>query len=165
MWNLRYVKRVQDVWTRLYTTRSACEQFGCRRKPADCREMGGHWTVERHRKDGQQRCSSGHYCGCVLVLTCASCTSPSTPPLWCIRCVSSSSGCCVVLLTSALPLHPAWCSFPWCSSSPLCCIRCVSSSCGGRIFLGGSDGHLYEVIYNSADGWRQKRCSKVGGWG
>jgi nuclear pore complex protein Nup155 len=34
-------------------------------------------------------------------------------------------------------------------------------STSGRIFLGGSDGHVYEVTYLAADRWRQKRCQKV----
>lgn len=37
----------------------------------------------------------------------------------------------------------------------------VSSTPKGRIFLGGSDGHLYEMLYHSNDGWVQKRFSKV----
>ena len=40
----------------------------------------------------------------------------------------------------------------------------VAPTAGGRIFLGGADGHLYELQYAAADGWRSKRCSKVGGW-
>ncbi|PSC67210.1 nuclear pore complex NUP155 [Micractinium conductrix] len=37
----------------------------------------------------------------------------------------------------------------------------VSSSADGRIFLGGADGHLYELQYASSDSWRSKRCRKV----
>jgi nuclear pore complex protein Nup155 len=37
----------------------------------------------------------------------------------------------------------------------------VASSADGRVFFGGADGNLYEVIYNSKDTWRQKRCVKV----
>ena len=40
----------------------------------------------------------------------------------------------------------------------MCATACTP---GGRIFLGGSDGHLYEILYNTGSGWRQKRCSKV----
>eukprot|EP00873_Tetraselmis_striata_P006108 jgi/Tetstr1/426372/TSEL_016684.t1 len=40
-------------------------------------------------------------------------------------------------------------------------MTCVASTNSGRIFLGGADGHLYEVLYTSGDGWRQRRCSKV----
>ncbi|GAX86588.1 hypothetical protein CEUSTIGMA_g13996.t1, partial [Chlamydomonas eustigma] len=40
-------------------------------------------------------------------------------------------------------------------------ITCVATSSKGRIFLGGSDGHVYELLYNAADKWRQKKCSKV----
>lgn len=36
-------------------------------------------------------------------------------------------------------------------------VRC----CSGRVFLGGSDGHLYELQYNAADSWGRKRCQKV----
>lgn len=31
----------------------------------------------------------------------------------------------------------------------------------GRVFLGGSDGHLYELQYAAADSWGRKRCQKV----
>jgi hypothetical protein len=32
----------------------------------------------------------------------------------------------------------------------------------GRIFLGGSDGHVYEVQYHATASWGgRKRCSKV----
>lgn len=37
----------------------------------------------------------------------------------------------------------------------------VASSASGRIFLGGSDGHLYEILYSSTESWRQKRCRKI----
>lgn len=36
-----------------------------------------------------------------------------------------------------------------------------SSSKDGRIFLGGSDGNLYEITYAAKDTWRTKRCLKV----
>eukprot|EP00798_Chlamydomonas_sp_ICE-L_P007357 gene7357-480_t len=38
---------------------------------------------------------------------------------------------------------------------------CVTGSAGGRIFLGGSDGHVYELLYNPSESWRKKRCTKV----
>ncbi|KAL4426022.1 hypothetical protein ABPG75_010038 [Micractinium tetrahymenae] len=38
---------------------------------------------------------------------------------------------------------------------------CVASTADGRIFLGGADGHLYELQYSSSSGWRNKRCQKV----
>lgn len=41
---------------------------------------------------------------------------------------------------------------------PMCA---VASTADGRIFLGGSDGHLYELLYHSTDSWRHKRFSKV----
>lgn len=31
----------------------------------------------------------------------------------------------------------------------------------GRIFLGGKDGCLYEVIYQAEDGWFSRKCKKV----
>lgn len=37
----------------------------------------------------------------------------------------------------------------------------VASTPTGRIFLGGADGHLYEIVYSSNDGWMTKRMSKV----
>lgn len=42
-------------------------------------------------------------------------------------------------------------------------MTCFAASDSGRIFLGGSDGHVYEVQYAATDSWRQRRCSKVGG--
>ena len=38
---------------------------------------------------------------------------------------------------------------------------CVASTPGGRIFLGGGDGHLYELMYAASDTWRAKRCYKA----
>lgn len=38
----------------------------------------------------------------------------------------------------------------------------VAAGPNGRIFLGGADGHLYEVVYAAGDTWRAKRCYKVG---
>lgn len=37
-------------------------------------------------------------------------------------------------------------------------VKCTSN---GRIFLGGGDGNLYEVVYTASDSWRGKRCRKV----
>ena len=37
----------------------------------------------------------------------------------------------------------------------------VASSADGRVFLGGADGNLYEVVYNAKETWRQKKCVKV----
>jgi nuclear pore complex protein Nup155 len=42
-------------------------------------------------------------------------------------------------------------------------MTCFAASDSGRIFLGGSDGHVYEVQYAATDSWRQRRCSKVRG--
>ena len=39
----------------------------------------------------------------------------------------------------------------------------VAGTAEGRIFLGGADGNLYELLYSTGEGWRSKRCSKVGG--
>jgi hypothetical protein len=41
---------------------------------------------------------------------------------------------------------------------------CVASTASGRIFLGGADGHVYEVQYSGRDGWLHKRVAKVR-WG
>lgn len=41
---------------------------------------------------------------------------------------------------------------------------CVAGASGGRIFLGGGDGNLYELLYSNGEGWRNKRCSKVILW-
>eukprot|EP00897_Mesotaenium_endlicherianum_P003492 jgi/Mesen1/3170/ME000184S02232 len=38
------------------------------------------------------------------------------------------------------------------------CVACTED--GGRIFLGGRDGHLYEVHYSASSGW-QRRCHKT----
>eukprot|EP00889_Picochlorum_renovo_P004014 jgi/Picre1/31044/NNA_006401.t1 len=37
----------------------------------------------------------------------------------------------------------------------------VASTQDGRVFLGGSDGNVYEIIYAAKDTWRTKRCVKV----
>ena len=37
----------------------------------------------------------------------------------------------------------------------------VAAGPNGRIFLGGADGHLYEVVYAPGDTWRARRCYKV----
>jgi hypothetical protein len=31
----------------------------------------------------------------------------------------------------------------------------------GRIFLGGKDGYLYEVVYQAEDGWFSRKCKKL----
>ena len=41
-------------------------------------------------------------------------------------------------------------------------LTCCASTPGGRIFLGGADGHVYELHYSAHDTWRQRRCYKVG---
>ena len=40
-------------------------------------------------------------------------------------------------------------------------IMCMEGTPEGRIFLGGKDGSLYEVIYQPKDGWFSKRCQLV----
>lgn len=40
----------------------------------------------------------------------------------------------------------------------MCSTACTPE---GRIFLGGGDGHLYEVLYNTSSGWRQRQCTKA----
>lgn len=39
-------------------------------------------------------------------------------------------------------------------------MTCITSTELGRIFLGGRDGHLYELLYSTGSGW-QSRCRKV----
>ena len=46
-------------------------------------------------------------------------------------------------------------------SSDTVSMCCVAATPSGRIFIGGSDGNLSEVLYNSTDTWLQKRCYKV----
>lgn len=36
---------------------------------------------------------------------------------------------------------------------------CMTTSQRGRIFLGGQDGHIYELLYSAAESWITKRCS------
>jgi len=40
----------------------------------------------------------------------------------------------------------------------------VASTPAGRIFLGGSDGNLYEILYEAGDSWRHRRCYKARLW-
>lgn len=37
----------------------------------------------------------------------------------------------------------------------------VATTRDGRIFTGGANGLLYEIVYNSTDTWRKKRCYKA----
>ena len=39
--------------------------------------------------------------------------------------------------------------------------RCIKGTHDGRIFLGGQDGHLYELTYSTSGGWNDKRCQKI----
>lgn len=38
---------------------------------------------------------------------------------------------------------------------------CVVGSASGRIFLGGRDGCLYEIVYSAGSSWFGSRCRKV----
>lgn len=40
-------------------------------------------------------------------------------------------------------------------------MTCVATTPTGRIFMGGADGHVYELQYSANDSWRQRRCSKI----
>lgn len=40
-------------------------------------------------------------------------------------------------------------------------LTCMTGTHSGRIFLGGKDGCVYEVIYQAADSWFQRKCRKV----
>ena len=37
----------------------------------------------------------------------------------------------------------------------------ITSTPEGRIFLGGNDGHLYELEYRNHNSWLRGRCNKV----
>ena len=45
-------------------------------------------------------------------------------------------------------------------SSDAVMMLCIAVA-AGRIFMGGDDGHLYELQYSSGEKWMQKRCKKV----
>lgn len=40
-------------------------------------------------------------------------------------------------------------------------MTCVSATAAGRVFMGGADGHLYELCYASGGSRWAKRCYKV----
>ena len=40
-------------------------------------------------------------------------------------------------------------------------MRCVTATAAGRIFMGGHDGHLYELVYTAGTRWRERRVRKV----
>ncbi|KAM7443523.1 hypothetical protein ABFA07_007737 [Porites harrisoni] len=40
-------------------------------------------------------------------------------------------------------------------------LTCMTGTHLGRIFLGGKDGCVYEIVYQAADSWFQRRCRKV----
>lgn len=44
-----------------------------------------------------------------------------------------------------------------CPTNGVCMLH-VASTSHGRIFCGGSDGHLYEVLYRADEGWGKRRC-------
>ena len=37
----------------------------------------------------------------------------------------------------------------------------INTTSDGRIFMGGEDGNLYELLYSASDNWRSKRCSLI----
>jgi nuclear pore complex protein Nup155 len=37
----------------------------------------------------------------------------------------------------------------------------IRGTADGRIFLGGKDGCLYEVVYQAEDGWFSRKCKKI----
>lgn len=37
----------------------------------------------------------------------------------------------------------------------------ISGTKDGRIFLGGKDGSLYEIVYQAEEGWFSRKCKKV----
>jgi nuclear pore complex protein Nup155 len=37
----------------------------------------------------------------------------------------------------------------------------AASAKTGRIFLGGADGHVYELTYSRTDSWRSRRCARA----
>ncbi|OLL21763.1 putative nucleoporin [Neolecta irregularis DAH-3] len=40
-------------------------------------------------------------------------------------------------------------------------VSTIESTLDGRIFFAGKDNHLYELTYQTEDGWFSKRCSKI----
>lgn len=58
------------------------------------------------------------------------------------------------LLVQPLPAYS-------CSSDSVPMI-CMAATPEGRIFAGGQNGGVYEIVYSSRDTWRQKRMYKVG---
>lgn len=40
-------------------------------------------------------------------------------------------------------------------------IKCIEATKDGRIFIGGGDGHLWEIIYQPEEGWFTSRTRKV----
>ncbi len=44
-------------------------------------------------------------------------------------------------------------------------MTCVAASAGGRIFLGGADGHLYELRYSVGGAKKVRRTSRPHGRG
>ncbi len=58
------------------------------------------------------------------------------------------------LMLQALPLY----ALP---SDNVIMTCAAASRVTGRVFLGGADGHLYELQYGARDTWRGRRCAKV----
>ena len=60
------------------------------------------------------------------------------------------------LVVQALPLYS-------CSTDNLPMIS-LATTPEGRIFTGGQNGGVYEIVYSNKDTWRQKRMYKVRQW-
>eukprot|EP00741_Cyanophora_paradoxa_P004261 tig00000789_g4137.t1 len=59
--------------------------------------------------------------------------------------------------SGTLVLYPTQLSMP---SDKIDMLRIVGTD-NGRILMGGKDGNVYEIIYQSQEGWFSKRCKKV----
>jgi len=67
-------------------------------------------------------------------------------------------GVCVDGTTSQLALQP----LPlYTMPSDAVCMAAVAATPSGRIFAGGRDGQLYEIVYSAAASWRERRCQKL----
>lgn len=40
-------------------------------------------------------------------------------------------------------------------------MNCIGSTQDGRIFLGGKDGNIYEIVYQAEEGWFSRKCRKI----
>jgi nuclear pore complex protein Nup155 len=80
-------------------------------------------------------------------------TSTSTPSLLYQHDAFFSDIQCEEITLQSLPLYV--------TSSDNITMVCITSTAKGEIYLGGADGHLYELQYAVGERWRQKRCTKV----